>query len=100
MTAVLPPRAAVHDHPPDVGGSDGARDHSRTDQQHDAAQAHEILRAARPEPGTCNSSRTPWDSGVRASEVPIAEGSNGCPFDDDLQDFATMDHAKTSAERH
>lgn len=35
----------------------------------------------------------PWDSGVRASEVPIAEGSNGCPFDDDLaKDFAADDN--------
>ena len=35
----------------------------------------------------------PWDSGVRASGVPIAEGSNGCPLDDvTAKDFAADDN--------
>ena len=34
--------------------------------------------------------RDAWASGVRAADVPIAEGCNGCPFDDDLaKEFET-----------
>jgi hypothetical protein len=53
------------------------------------AQAHEILRAARPGPAPATAA-DPGAPGARASDTPIAEGSKGRPFDDDLaKEFET-----------